>query len=292
MANETVLSGITNVAAYVAADMSPYFRTNVVMLNLCAMQNFREKTPGVPGSASLKFGKKGNVTFSVTSEAASATKAAYAETSVSITAQKGTTYVELTKEAELFGNDQADLAYLTADAGAAAADKFDVDALALADSFTNSTGTTNTVLTANNLKNAPYKVRLGKVKGPLVMVLHPTQIRDLQADIITTTAPVYSSSNVNLDILGGQPSANNGRAGSLFGVDIYESTNTKSINTATDWAGLCFNPQWALAAGILGRFIVMGAQLPQTVVTGLSVSMFYNVAIWNQAAGCYIISKQ
>lgn len=292
MAGETVLSGFTNVAAYVAANAAPYFRTNVVLLARIGTQNFREKTPGVPGSASLKFGTRGNVTMAVTSEAASITKSTYAETNLTITAQKASAYVELTKESELFGNDAANPDYLAQDAGAAGADKFDVDALALADSFTQSVGTTNTVLTLTNFKNAPYKIRLNKIKGKLEAVLHSTQIKDIQGDIITTGAAVMSNPNMNLDILNGQPPENNGFAGTLFGVQIFESTNTKSINTNVDWAGLCYHPQWAFAAGILGRFVVMTDDIPAQVMTGLSLSMFYQIAKWKDLAGCYIVSKQ
>lgn len=292
MAGETVQSGFATVAAYVAANISPYFRTNVVMLNLLPAQNFKEALPGQVGSNALKFGKRGNVTVAVTSEAASITKSTYAETSVSITAQKASAYVELTLESMLFGNDAANLDYLAQDAGAAAADKFDVDALALASSFTQSTGTTNTVLTVTNFKNAPYKVRLGKVRGPLVAALHPTQIKDLQGDIVTTGAAVWSNSQVNLDILSGQPPQANGRVGSMFNVDLFETTNTPSINAGVDWAGLVFNPQVAIAAGLLGRFVVLQTDIPQTGLKGLSISMFYQVAKWNDAAGCYVISKQ
>jgi hypothetical protein len=263
-----------------------------VVLSRINAQNFREKQAGVPGSASLKFGTRGNVTVSVTSEAASVTKSTYAESSVSITAQKASAYVELPIEAELFGNDASSLTFLAEDAGAAAADKFDVDALALADSFTLSTGTTNTVLTVNNLKNAPYKVRLGKVKGPLEYILHPTQIKDIQADLITTGAAVFSNPQVGLDILNGQPAENNGFAGKIFNLQVFESTNTKSINASVDWAGLCYSPRFAFAAGILGRFVVMNDDIPQQVMRGLSLSMFYQIAKWKDAAGCYIISKQ
>lgn len=292
MAGETVQSGFTTVAAYVASQISPYFRTNVVMMGLIQAQNFREKTPGVPGSNALKFGRKGNVTVSVTSEAASVTKSTYTETNVSITAQKASAYVELSLEADLFGNDNASLDQLTADAGLACADKFDVDALALADGFSASTGTTGVVLSVDNLKNAPYKVRLNKIKGPLVYVLHPTQIRDIQSSIITSGAALWGNPTTQLDVLNGQPAGDNGRVGQIFSADIYESTNTKSINAAADWAGLCFSPRWAYAAGILGRFITQIVPIPQTGLNGLSLHMFYQLAEWNDGAGAYIISKQ
>ena len=292
MAGETIQSGFTTVAAYVAANMSPYFRTNVVMMNLINTQNFREKTPGVPGSNALKFGKMGNVTVAVTAEAASATKSTYTETNLSIIAQKASAYVELTLESELFGNDNSSLDQLASDAARAAADKFDVDALALADGFSASTGTTTVALTVNALKDAPYKVRLNKVPGPLVYVLHPTNIRDIQASIITSGAALWGNPTTQLDILGGNPAKDNGRVGQIFGVDIYESTNTKSINAAADWAGLCFSPRYAYAAGILGRFITQIVPIPQTGLNGLSLHMFYQLAEWNDGAGCYIIGKQ
>lgn len=294
MAGETTYSGFTTVAAYVAAFMSPYFRTNVVMLNLLPAQNFRERSDTDPGSNALKFGKMGGLTMSVTSEAASATKVTYSETSVSITAQKAVTYVELTDEASLFGNGQSDLEFLTQDAGRAAADKFDLDSCALFSSFSaNVVGTTGVTLTVANLKKAPIKVRLGKVSGPVVYVLHPTQIGDLQDNIITSAAPVWANDQTKLDILDGQPPLNtNGYKGMVLGVPVYETTNVPSINSGADWGGACISPQWAICAGLLGRFRTKIQPLAQTMTDGLAVAMYYNVAIWNDVAGAKIVSKQ
>jgi hypothetical protein len=292
MANETVFSNFTTVAAYVASGLSPFFRTNVVGLNLVAAQNFREKSGSTPGSMALKFGKMGQVTVSVTSEASAVTKSQYQETSVSITAQKASAYVELSLEAELFGNQNADLDQLAADAGLAAAQKFDVDLFALANGFSGTVGTTNVTLTANELKNAPYKLRLNKIPGPYVTVLHPTQVKDLQGDIITTGAAVWANPATNLDVLGGQAPQANGRVGSVYGVDIYESTNILSINTATDWEGLCFSPRFAFAVGVLGRFIVDFDKNIQSGLTLMALHMFYQQAEWNDGAGIGVISKQ
>lgn len=291
MAGESVLSGFVNIAAYIGAEASPYFRTSVVMLPLLNIRNFREKTPGQPGSASLKFGKKGNLTAYVTNEAAAITKSTYTQTSVSITAQKVGVYVELTDEAETFGNEDADPDALAQEAGLAIADKFDTDALALTNGFSNSVGSTGVALTIANFKLAPYKVRLNKVKGRLAAVLHPTAVRDIGSDLIATAAPVWSGGR-DLDILNGQPPEANGYAGSLFNVPIYESSNCKSINAGADWSGGVFHPQYAICAGMLGRVKVIMQPNAQNVLQGMSVFTYYNMAELNDGAGCEIVSAQ
>lgn len=291
MSAETEQANFVTMASYVVSEMVPYFRTNVVMLNSVAVKNFRERSAGAPGSTVLKFGTRGNVSVAVTNESAQVSKSEYTETSTTLTVQKASAYFELTMEAELFGNDMSDLDAIARDAGLACAQKFDVDTLALADSYTASVGSTNTDLTVNILKKAPYKVRLNKVTGPLVYALHTTQIENIQSNIITTGAAIWGNQNVNLDILSGQPSVN-GRAGQIFNTDILETTNTKSINSGVDWAGFCYSPQWAVAAGVLGRFVPLMDVNSQYVLKGMSVSMFYQVAKWADGAACYIISKQ
>jgi hypothetical protein len=281
MAGESTLANATLLAA-IAEEAKPFFRTNVVMMNLMARKVFMK---------SLDFNKKGNVTAYTTAEASSVTKSTYTETKVTLSPTKASVYVEPTIEAlELGGDPYGD--NFAEESGKAIAQTVDNAGLALADSFTNSVGLTGVAMTVNTFKDASYKLTLNKIPGPYASVCHPTTVRDFQSDIITTSAPVYSASNMDLAILGGQPPQVNGFKGAIFDVGVYVSTNVKSINTNTDWANLVFSPQWALAFAIGERIIPQGTDIPQTGVVGSAFHLLYNVAVWDLLAGVYAIGKQ
>jgi hypothetical protein len=284
MAGESVLTGQTLLAA-IAEEAKPFFRTNVVMMALMATKVFRK------GTSSLRFNKNGNVTAYVVGEAASITKSTYAQTDVSLTPTKASVYVEPTVEANELGNDPFSDGFAQ-ECGLAIAQAVDTAALALADGFSNSVGTTNTVLTVNVFKDAAYKLELNACPGPYVSVLHPTGIRDIQSDIITSSASVYSAPSMDLAILGGQPAAVNGLKGTIFDIPVFSTKNTKSINAAVDWAGLVFNPRYAIAAGIGERIIPQSSEAPQTGVAQRAFHLLHKFAEWDDLAGVLVTHKQ
>lgn len=282
MTNYANFEGV--VAAALVPEAAEAFRDNVVMLNLVPTRNF------APNSASLKFQQRGSIAMTVTAENANATIETYDETSVTITAQKGVAYTQLSDEADEFGGERASPENMAQEGGAAAADRFDTDVLALADGFSNSAGSTGVNPTVATVLEALYKVRLSKSKGQIVVVLPPVAIYDLQTDIIGSEKNWINTAQ--LDILNGQRPQENGLVGGLFNALIYESQNCKSINTGADWAGLAFNPKYAFAAGLRAGFKVKYGYNVRGSYWEISTIMYYAVAEWIDSAGCLIVCDQ
>lgn len=144
-------------------------------------------------------------------------------------------YWEPTDKQLLFSS--VSLAEQLEQAGLALGTKFDTDALAVVDSFTNSVGSTGTALTLSKLSQAITLLRTANVYGQMVAVLHPAQIGDIESEIITSGASYFTGSP-DLSILGGRaPMVNGLRGAVLGGLPIFESTNTKSVNGDADWLG-------------------------------------------------------
>lgn len=286
MANETVYSGYQTVAAFVDANAIPYFRSSNVMMNLCALRNFE------PKSDSLKLRKLGSVSATAATEATDHATSNYAETSpATLTASQVKVYVELSDKALKFAG--ADWQELAKECGEAIGQKFDVDAMALFDSFNGGTqvGTTGVDCSPEILLQASYTVRAKAVKGELVYVLHPTQIYDAQLDILTSGASVWTNPT-RLDILDGQPPMANGWVGRFNGIDVYESTNVESVNAAADWAGACFVRGLALAAGFAGT---IETELERDIKKGvlrMATTLWYDVKEASDDAGVSIETDQ
>lgn len=281
MANETEYGNITQVAAYVSANVAPHFRSASIMLPLITVQ------PLQPGSSSFKFNQKGSLSMSVVAESAEATKSEYSESAVTLTLQKGVVYFEATHELQRY-SDRDMIAELTAEAGVAAGEKFDTDALALFDGFSNSVGSTGVDLTPAVFKQAAYTARLNKVPGGVVAVLHPTQTSDIEDDILASSAVVYGDSAANQQVLNQQPAQ---VRGSFLGVPIYETTLTESINTGADWSGAIFNKH-AICSIYSPQFSVNIAPDVSKSTREVALIMDYQVGEWVDAAGCGIVSDQ
>lgn len=279
----TELANIVNESAAIVA-VSNAFRNNTVMMNLVSTKDFPADSP------SIKFVTGGTLEMTVVAEMADAAIGTYTETSVTVTAQKGVAYTQLSREAQRFGGVRASERNMANEGGKAAGTRFDTDVLALANGFSNSVGATGVNPTAATILEALYKVRLGKVPDTIAIVLHPTSIYDLQTDIITTDKQWIN--NVPLGILNGQNPANNGLKGEMFGALIYESFAVKSINAGADWAGLAFSPQYAFAAGLQPEFEVEIGKNIRGGYSEIAVRMWYGVAEWMDAAGCLIVADQ
>jgi len=114
--------------------------------------------------------------------------------------------------------------------GKALANKIDTDLLAEVADFPNSVGTSGVNITEADFLEAIYKLEGGNAVGPFVAVLHPIQVHDLRTAIAATTGAVW-----------GGPSAPGGDIGafaSLYGVDVYKSTNCASVNANADRQGV------------------------------------------------------
>lgn len=114
--------------------------------------------------------------------------------------------------------------------GKAIANKIDTDLLNAVSSFTNSVGTSGANLTEANFLSAIYTLELGNAKGPFVVVLHPYQVNNLRTAIAGTTGAVWGGASA--------PAVDIGALGSLYGVDIVQSTNCASVNVNVDRQGV------------------------------------------------------
>jgi hypothetical protein len=286
MANETEYSNFQTVAAYVEANAIPHFRSAAIMPGLCKLINFRND------SDSVKLRKAGSLTATAATESTDHSVSEYTETSpATLTAAQVKVYAEVSDKALKFsGHNWQELAV---EAGRAIAQKFDVDAMALFDAFNGGTqvGTSGADCSPEILLQASYTVRAQAVPGQLVYVLHPTQVYDVQSDLITSGASVWTN-ETRLDILNGQPPASNGYIGSFNGIPVYESTNTESVNVGADWAGACFVAGLALAAGFAGGIEVESDRNIKKGVTAVAVTLWYDVKEASDVAGVSIETDQ
>lgn len=117
-----------------------------------------------------------------------------------------------------------------AELGKALANKIDADLLASASSFTNSVGTSGVDMTEDDFLSAIYTLELGNGKGPFVAVLHPYQVSNLRRAIAASTGAVWGGPST--------PAADLGSLGTLYGVDIVQSTNCASVNVNADRMGV------------------------------------------------------
>lgn len=117
-----------------------------------------------------------------------------------------------------------------AELGKALANKIDSDLLSAAASFTNTAGATGVDITEANFLEAIYTLESANAKGPFVAVLHPIQIHDLRMALKATTGAIWGGPSA--------PAGDIGALASLYGVDIFQSTNCASVNVNADRQGV------------------------------------------------------
>lgn len=138
---------------------------------------------------------------------------------------------------DILGNIDAYAAQL----GKALADKVDTDLAALFAGFSQTVGSTGVNITEANFLEAIYTLEAGDAPKPYVSVLHPIQVHDLRGALASSAASLHSlmrSADLN--------SNTKGFAYNLYNVDVYESTNVATANTAADRAGAMFSKGEAL----------------------------------------------
>ena len=127
--------------------------------------------------------------------------------------------------------------------GLAVADKIDSDICALFPAFAGGTavGTSGADLTDDTFLEALYTLEAANGPKPYAAVLHPVQVHDLRSDIITNGGTFYGPA-VGATLAGAQNIVDhgNGYVGSLFGVDIFQTTNVPLANADADRAGAIF----------------------------------------------------
>ena len=117
-----------------------------------------------------------------------------------------------------------------AELGKALANKIDIDLLSKVSDFTNAVGSTGVDMTESDFLEAIYTLESNNAKGPFIAVLHPIQVSDLRTALAATTGAIWSGPSV--------PSEDIGAFASLYGVDVFQSTNCASVNTDADRQGV------------------------------------------------------
>ncbi len=128
-----------------------------------------------------------------------------------------------------------------AELGKALANKIDIDLLSKVSDFTNAAGSTGVDMTESDFLEAIYTLEANNAKGPFIAVLHPIQVSDLRTALAVTTGAIWSGPSA--------PSEDIGAFASLYGVDVFQSTNCASVNTDADRQGVMmpFGTQSGLA---------------------------------------------
>lgn len=124
----------------------------------------------------------------------------------------------------------ANLADYSGELGKAVAKKIDEDLLAEVADFTNSVGTTATDMTEQDFLDAIYVLENGNAQGPFGAVLHPIQVADLRKALSSSTGAIWGGPSV--------PSEDIGAFASLYGVDVFKSTNCASVDTDANRQGV------------------------------------------------------
>ncbi|HHL39619.1 MAG TPA: hypothetical protein ENJ37_03865 [Deltaproteobacteria bacterium] len=114
--------------------------------------------------------------------------------------------------------------------GKALANKIDADLLAEVGDFTNTVGATGVDMSEADFLSAIYTLESGNAKGPFVCVLHPIQVSDLRTALSSTTGAIWGGPSA--------PAADLGAFASLYGIDVFKSTNCASVNTGADRQGV------------------------------------------------------
>jgi hypothetical protein len=124
----------------------------------------------------------------------------------------------------------ANLADYSGELGKAVAKKIDEDLLAEAADFSNSVGTTEVDMTEQDFLDAIYVLENGNAQGPFVAVLHPIQVADLRKALSSSTGAIWGGPSV--------PSGDLGAFASLYGIDVFKSTNCASVDTNANRQGV------------------------------------------------------
>ncbi|MBI5599199.1 MAG: hypothetical protein HY890_05610 [Deltaproteobacteria bacterium] len=114
--------------------------------------------------------------------------------------------------------------------GKALANKIDTDLLAEVADFNISVGATGVNMTEANFLEAIYALESGNAVGPFAAVLHPIQVHDLRTALASTTGAIWGGPSA--------PAGDIGAFASLYGVDIFKSTNCASVNANADRQGV------------------------------------------------------
>jgi len=177
----------------------------------------------------MKFPKWPLLAATDLTEGTDAANSAINTTSVSVTADEAGLMITVT-DMLLNSAGIGGLEPYAAEMGKALANKIDTDLLTEVGDFTTTVGATTVDITEANFLEAIFQLEQGQAKGPFVAVLHPVQVNDLRIALSATTGAVWGSASA--------PSSDLGAFNSLYGVDVFQSTNCQTANAGADRQGV------------------------------------------------------
>lgn len=226
MANE-VTSGAGSAGELVAAEIVS--RLVIEAAYAEAIMPALVRVADISGDATntMEFPKWPLLTAADLTEGTDAANTAVNTTSASVTADEAGIMITVTDV--LLGGAQASIADFATQLGLALANKIDTDLLSAAASFTTAVGSTGVDFLEADFLAAIYQLELGTARRPFGAVLHPIQVADLRTSITTSGGQTWAGPAAG--------AAEIGAMGSLYGVDIFQSTNCASVNTNADRQG-------------------------------------------------------
>ncbi len=240
------------------------------------------------GNKTKKLRKEGSVTATTAAEGTAHTRTDYTQTSpATLTVGEVKVYLE---QSDL----NRDFSPMTTDEIVRASvqaiqKKVDGDAAALFAGFSQSVGTTGVDLTPAVLRTAIATLEIADVPNPYAVVLHPTQVDNINAALLASPSPVWALTEMS--ILNGKRPELNGQKGTFLGVPVFSTTNVATANSAADYVGAAIGVGLAIAMGEDGRGV--RTELGRSVSEGLTeigVNIYFDVKEAEDLAGVKIIS--
>ena len=245
MANEVTTTAVDDLiyTAIINDRIIDYTRAAVVCPPLC-----RQADLSLEAGRAYDFPKWNSLTASAVNEAVDLANTSFTSDKVTVSASEVgvmITVTDLASESDIVNG----LEDYARQLGMAVADKIDLDICALFPAFNGSAavGTPGSALTDDDFLEALYQLEAINAPKPYVAILHPTQVHNLRTDIIANGGTFYGPA-IGKSLAGseGLIDKGNGYVGSLFGVDIYQTTNVPLVNSEVDRAGAMFAKNEAL----------------------------------------------
>jgi len=228
MANE-VTSAAGSAGELVAAEIVSRLVIDAAYAEAVMPSLVRVADISAESTLSVEFPKWPLLTAGDLTEATDMSNTAVNTTSTMVTADEAGIMITVT-DMLMNGSGLGGLEPFATELGKALANKIDTDLLSAVSSFTSSVGATGVDMTEADFLSAIYNLELADARGPFVAVLHPIQVSDLRVAIAASTGAVWGGPSV--------PAADLGSLGTLYGVDIIQSTNCASVNLDADRQGV------------------------------------------------------
>ena len=229
MADEVKSSNTSFFTSYLEGQILDYARASIVIA-----PNVRQIDLSGKAGKVAQLGKWASISASALTEGTDLSNTAYTPTSVNITASEKGVMITVTDLSDA-STTIADLNDYGQQLGYAIGQKVDTDLAALFASLNGGTakGSSGVNLTLQNFLDALTELDSDNAPGQKVAVFHPVQWGDLRAQIATSTGAPFS-------VGVGDEISKTGYVGTLFGVNIYQSSLCPTANSAADRVGAMF----------------------------------------------------